>query len=498
MRRIEVTRGSPEELDVDVVAVPVSLGEETRLEGAGAVADALVDGALARLAQRKAFRGEEGEARWLVRASGPDVLAVGLGEEGETPEGVRRAAGVGVRAAREARARSLAFLMPEAGSEGSAVEMWQAAAEGLVLGDWRYDALRSAEERERRAPPPERALLAAGRGAEGPWEARREAAERGRIVAEAQNAARELVTLPGNVATPRRLAAAAEELAADRGLAVQVWGPDELRERGFGALLAVARGSTEEPRFIILQHEGDGGRPWCVVGKGVTFDSGGISLKPASGMEAMKYDMAGAAAVLGILHAASRLGLSRRVVGLIPATENLPSGSALKPADVIRGVSGTSIEVVNTDAEGRLILSDALTYACGLDPAAVVDLATLTGGCVVALGHHAIGMMSPDDGLAAELERAGARSGERVWRLPLWSEYRKQLDSDIADIKNSGGREASPITAGRFLQEFVGDARWAHLDIAGTAWADEEKRYQPKGATGVGVRLLVDWLRHAD
>jgi leucyl aminopeptidase len=257
----------------------------------------------------------------------------------------------------------------------------------------------------------------------------------------------------------------------------------------------VARGSAQEPRFVIIEYRGVDEDPFVLVGKGVTFDSGGISLKPASGMEAMKYDMAGAAAVLGAIEGLARLQLPRRVIGLIPTTENLPSGTALKPGDVVKGLSGASIEVVNTDAEGRLILSDALSFACRLNPQAIVDLATLTGACVVALGHHAIGLMASDDDLAAAVEAAGGRCGERVWRLPLWPAYKAQLDSDIADVKNSGGRPAATITAGLFLERFVSAVPWAHLDIAGTAWADEEGAYQPKGATGVGVRLLVEWLR---
>lgn len=498
MRRIEVRTTALDDPGVDLVAVPVPEGGDP-VAAIAAVDERCAD-ALRRLLERGAFRGKEGESLLLPRAEGPELLAVGLGDSGATAEGFRRAAGVAIRSARRARARSVVFVMPAAGNGETSDAMWQAAAEGLVLGDWAYDELRGADARRERPPPPDLAVLVPGRDTSsetGPGPSARAAAEHGRLIAEAQNAARELVTQPGNVVTPAGLAAVARELAEKQGLDCRVWGPSELREAGFGALLAVARGSMEKPRFIHIEHTGEGGAPWCVVGKGVTFDSGGISLKPASGMEEMKSDMAGAAAVLGILQAAAGLALPQRVVGLIPATENLPSGSALKPADVIRGVSGRSIEVVNTDAEGRLILSDALSFACRLDPKAIVDLATLTGGCVVALGHHAIGLMSPDDALAEELERAGRRTGERVWRLPLWEAYRKQLDSEIADIKNSGGREASPITAGRFLQEFVDDGvRWAHLDIAGTAWAEEERPYQPKGATGVGVRLLVEWLRH--
>jgi leucyl aminopeptidase len=276
---------------------------------------------------------------------------------------------------------------------------------------------------------------------------------------------------------------------------VEIWDTERLRAEGFGALLAVSRGSKEPPRFIIMEHGGGGGDPIVLVGKGITFDSGGISLKPAKGMEEMKYDMAGAAAVIGALRALADLGTTRRVIGLVPAAENLPSGSAVKPGDVIRGASGRSIEIINTDAEGRLILSDALTYAARLSPSAIVDLATLTGGCVVALGKQAAGLMSNDPDLARQLLEASDRTGERAWQLPLWKEYRNQLDSEIADVKNSGGRDASPITAGKFLEEFVEEIPWAHLDIAGTAWTEKEAGYQPKGATGFGVRLLVDWVR---
>jgi leucyl aminopeptidase len=369
----------------------------------------------------------------------------------------------------------------------------QAAAEGLTLGDWSFDDLRGEAGRKKLNPPPGRGIVLTPE----PVPEAEAAAARGRIIADAQNYARGLVARPGNVATPRFLAAQAERLAEELGMRVQTWGPERLRELGFGALLAVARGSSQEPRFILLEHRGAEGPPYVVVGKGVTFDSGGISLKPPAGMADMKYDMAGAAAVFGTLKAAAELELPQRVIGLIPATENMPSAEALKPGDVIRGLAGISIEVDNTDAEGRLILSDALAYADRLKPRAVVDLATLTGACVIALGHHAIGMMTPDDSLADALTVAGMASGERVWRLPLWREYRKQLDSDIADIKNVGGRPASTITAGLFLKEFVGDFPWAHLDIAGTAWTDEQRPYNPKGATGIGVRLLIEWLRRA-
>jgi leucyl aminopeptidase len=493
MSELQIRAGAIEDLGVDVVAIPL-----VRSPGAEMASDALDawwGRAIGRVLEREPTPGSL-RASWATIGDSerPDVLLVhGKVDELGRAEWIRRAAGTSVRVARERGARSLAFRpLPE----DARAESWQAAAEGLLLGDWSYDELRDASARGTSSPLDLRALWRTA-GAESDLAAQDASVRRGRILATIQNRVRELVAQPGNIVTPRFLAERARELADEVDVDVQAWGSDKLREAGFGALLAVARGSEQEPQFIILEHTGGGGDPYVVVGKGVTFDAGGISLKPASGMEDMKYDMAGAAAVLGILEAAARLEFPHRLIGLIPATENLPSGTALKPGDVIRGESGKSIEVVNTDAEGRLILSDALSYARRLGPRAVIDLATLTGGCVVALGHQAMGLMSTSDTLAAGLEAAGMRSGERVWRLPLWPAYRRQLDSDIADLKNAGGRPAAPITAGSFLQAFVGDLEWAHLDIAGTAWADEASGYQPKGATGVGVRLVLEWLRDA-
>ncbi len=492
---VEVVDGPAAALDVELVAV--GLGPGTAPTGAAAELDAEAGGTLGRWVAAGRFRGEEGEVLYVPASrGGPDLLAVGLGEGG-TPAGeaVRKLAGIAVREARSRRLGSVAVSLPEGLGAPLEEAVW-AAAEGLVLGDWSFEELRGAELREKSPPRPSRAAVHVPSGEV--TETLREAARSGRAVAAAQNWVRGLATRPGNVATPTFLAVRAQELARDRDLEVEVWEPDRLREEGFGGLLAVARGSAEEPRFMILHYRGAEGAPFVLVGKGVTFDAGGISIKPAAGMEDMKFDMAGGAAVLGAMRAAADLRLPVRLVGLVPSTENLPSGSAVKPADVIRGVSGKSIEVVNTDAEGRLILSDALAYGSRLGPRAMVDLATLTGGCVVALGHYASGLMTDDDALAAELEEAGRRTGERVWRLPIWSEYRRQMDSTIADIKNSGGRDGSALTAGCFLKEFVGEGvRWAHLDIAGTAWTEKPGPYQPEGATGVGVRLLIDWLRRA-
>ncbi|MDQ3389650.1 MAG: leucyl aminopeptidase, partial [Gemmatimonadota bacterium] len=277
---------------------------------------------------------------------------------------------------------------------------------------------------------------------------------------------------------------------------VTVLGRDALREEGMGALLAVAQGSEQEPRLIVLEHRrgAPGGRPLALVGKGVTFDSGGISIKPAASMEEMKFDMSGAGAVLGAMQAIGELEVEANVVAIIPATENLLSGASFKPGDIVRSHLGKTVEIVNTDAEGRLILADALSYLRRFEPAAAVDVATLTGACAIALGDQASAVMGNDAELIAELRAAGERTGERAWELPMYDEFCKQIRSDFADIKNSGGRPAGTITAGWFLREFVGDFPWAHLDIAGVAYGEGKLPYQVKGSTGAPTRLLADWI----
>jgi len=296
------------------------------------------------------------------------------------------------------------------------------------------------------------------------------------------------------VCTPSYVARTAEEIAGRYGFGITVLDKAAIVREGMGALMAVAQGSAEEPRFIALEYQGAEGAPVVLVGKGVTFDTGGISIKPAQNMEDMKYDMSGAAAVLGTFETLGRLKPPVHVVGLVPSTENMPSGTAVKPGDVVTSLLGKTIEIINTDAEGRLILCDALAYARRYRPACVLDIATLTGAIVVALGHTASGIMGTDDQLIEEVRSAGERSGERVWPLPLWDEYRDLMKSDIADVKNAGGRPAGSISAGWFLREFVDGFPWAHLDIAGTAYTDREDATRVKGPTGVGVRLFSEFV----
>ena len=399
-------------------------------------------------------------------------------------------AGRAVRAAEGVRLGSVSIALD--GLPGvDAEEAAQAAAEGAALAAWRFTEL-TAPGDDPPVPVAEATLVGSGDA-----EARSRGTAAGAAIAAGENFARTLQCRPGTVATPTHLAEAAAEMAAEVGLTARAMDEAELLAEGMHALLSVSRGSEEEARLIILEHAGgsEGDPPLILVGKGLTFDAGGISLKPPAGMEDMKFDMSGGAAVIGAMRAIGALGVPLNVIGLVPSSENLPSGTATKPGDVISSLAGKTIEVINTDAEGRLILADALQYGARMEPAAMVDCATLTGSVVVALGHHAAAVMGNDDDLIGELIAAGERSRERCWQLPLWPEYKEQLKSNTADLKNVGGRPGGSITAGAFLSEFVGEAKWAHLDIAGTAYGDGDLPYQRKGGYGFPTRLLVEWVR---
>ncbi len=321
-----------------------------------------------------------------------------------------------------------------------------------------------------------------------------------RIITEGVYFARDLISAPSNEMTPSIMARKAREIASRKKVTCKILDRAKMRKMGMNAFLGVASGSNAEPKFIILEYSGSSKSkaPVVLVGKGLTFDSGGISLKPAEKMDEMKSDMSGGAAVMATIMVAADLNLPLNVIGLIPATENMPSGTAYKPGDILKSYSGKTIEIINTDAEGRLILADALHYAAKYKPAAIVDIATLTGACVIALGDDVIGMLGTDDNLKEKITKAARETGELVWELPLWDHYFDLIKSDIADYKNTGGRAAGTITAAAFLNKFVGDFPWVHLDIAGPAWSSKDKSYIPKGAAGVTVRLLTEYLRNSD
>lgn len=449
-------------------------------------------GALSRAIAQGDLTGERDSVQVFYGHHGPKrVLIVGMGKLAEITRGaVRRVAAVAARRAITLGVETMTFHLPHefrAGVTPGAIG--QVTLEGAMQGAWQFRDLKAVGEKK---PPLKNVDLVATRE-------ERADMERGRLigkaVAEGQRLARNLQALPGNWCTPEYLAHIARMLGKAYGHRVNVFNRAQMEKEGMGGLLAVARGTQEEPRFITLEYRG-GGRtpPITLVGKGITFDSGGISIKPADRMEEMKYDMSGAAAVLGTFEALGQLKPPINVVGIVPSTENLPSGTAIKPGDVVRSHFGKSIEIVNTDAEGRLILADALSYARRFKPACVIDAATLTGAVVVGLGHHASGLMGNDDNLMEEVRRAGELAGERCWPLPLWDEYREQNKSDVADVKNSGGRGAGSITAAWFLREFVDGFPWAHLDIAGTAYTDTDRPFSAKGPTGFGVRLFTEFI----
>ena len=462
-------------------------------EGFLARVDRHLGGAVARVLYSGDIKGKEKDEMILYgKDSGPRrVVLLGVGKAADfDAEQVRRFAAGGVRVAERLGLGGVAVWADGLGNSSGSV-LGQAAAEGVVLAAWRFSEHKS---------PPEEPLVGVERAdlfGEGDPGALEEGVRVGALIGSAQNVARTLQSRPGNVATPSHLAAEAQRVADEYGLVCTVFDEERMAREGMHAILAVSRGSDEEARFIVLEHRGgtEGQAPLVLVGKGLTFDAGGISIKPATGMEDMKYDMSGGAAVIAALQAVAHLGVKANVVGIVPASENLINGKAVKPGDIIRTLAGKSVEVINTDAEGRLILADALAWGARLKPAAMVDCATLTGAVVISLGRHAAAVMSNDETLSGELRAAGDRTGERCWPLPLWPEYTKQLESETADLVNVGGREGGSITGACFLKEFVGETPWAHLDIAGTAYGEGKLPYQRKGGYGFPMRLLVDWVR---
>lgn len=498
--KIKVKTGEIQKMNSELIVVNLFEGV-VEPGGATAAVDKALDGQISRLIADGDFKGKAQETALLYTNGATPakrVLVVGLGKEEKFGlEAIRLAAATAAKRVRDLRVKSFSTIVHGGGRGGiSLADATQAVVEGTELALYEFKELKTEPEDDPKKVN-DMTFVVFDESKRPEVEA---AVEVGRKIVAGVHLARDLVNRPANYATPTVLAQHAQEMADEFGMACQVLDEAEMAELGMGSLLSVAQGTDEPAKFIVLEHKGhDAGHygldTVALVGKGITFDSGGISLKKGEGMESMKGDMAGGAAVLGAMRAVAALDLPLHVVGLVPATENLPSGKAYKPGDVVRAMNGKTIEVISTDAEGRMILADALVYASRYQPQAVVDLATLTGAIVIALGHHAIGLFSNDDDLVARLEAAGQTSFERVWRMPLFEEYGEQLKSHVADVKHVGGRPAGSITAAFFLSKFVGDFAWAHLDIAGKAWTDEDKPYTPKWATGVGVRLLTQFLR---
>ncbi len=466
------------------------------LEGVLASLDQEWKGWISGILKEGDFKGERFECK-LFHTQGlfpaRRILLTGLGKKEEfSLERWREASSKAGQFIRDSGLKRFAFHITKLENYSEEV-LAEAFIIGLRLGTYQFKELKT-QELEKIKEIEEGILL--GRNDEEVL-AIQKGCHLGEIISKAVYMARDLVNRPSSQVTPTFLAEKAREIAQTYGMEIEVLDMSQAEALGMGAFVGVARGSQEPCKFIILEYnKGKGFETIALVGKGITFDSGGISLKPSEGMEKMKGDMSGAAAVLGTLQAASELQLPLHLVGLIPATENLPSGRALKPGDVLKTLSGQTVEVISTDAEGRLILSDALTYSLRYQPRAIIDLATLTGAIVIALGDYVIGLFGNDETLLQRVEKASQQSGEKVWRMPLWEEYFDYIKSDVADFKNVGTRAAGAIIGAIFLSKFVGKTPWVHLDIAGPAFIEKEKPLLPKGGSGAGVRLLIQMLRN--
>ncbi len=488
-----VKSGTPEKQRSGCIVAGVF--ESRKLSAVAHQIDDVSGGAIGAILRRGDLEGKSGQTLLLHNVPNlpsERVLLVGCGKEKEFNESrYRDVIAKSVSALKDTGATEVSSYLTELDVKGRDIS-WKVrqAVEVTEAALYRFDQLKSKPGNNRRAL--KRVILAVPKRSDlGPGE---QAIREGQAIAEGMRLARDLGNLPGNLCTPSYLAEQAVELGKRYGLKTTVLEKDDMQKLGMGALLSVARGSRQPPKLIVLEYQGDkeGEPPVALVGKGLTFDAGGISIKPAANMDEMKYDMCGGAAVLGAIKAAAELKLPLNIVGIIPSSENLPDGDANKPGDIVTSMSGQTVEVLNTDAEGRLILSDALTYAERYKPAVVIDIATLTGACVIALGAHASGLLANNDQLARDILGAGKYTYDRAWQLPLWDEYQKQLDSNFADMANIGGREAGTITGACFLSRYAKNFKWAHLDIAGTAW----KTGKEKGATGRPVPLLVQYLIH--
>jgi len=490
--KISVKTGTVE--SVKTGGVTIGVFENELGKGQVASINRSLKGHLKRAMQAQDFKGKDGQVLSIdtlgLHKAGR-VVVVGLGKEKYlTVEKIRRAASAGalimLRAGVANFATDLAF---QSLNKITPASLCQAVAEGICLTSYGFDSLKSEKEKKKIGSV---TLLSGKKGDEAK---NKKGMKKGMILAECACFARDLINLPGNIVTPSYLADQAKKIAVKHNLKCSVLGPGAISRLKMGGLSGVARGSKEPARFIIMEwmKGPKSQKPIVIVGKGLTFDTGGISLKPSGDMHEMKSDMSGGAAVLGILRAAASLKLKVNLVGLVPATENMPGGQATKPGDVLTAMSGVTMEILNTDAEGRLILADGLAYAGRYKPDCVIDIATLTGACMVALGSHASGLFSNNEKLSDQILQSGEETGERLWPMPVWQEHEDELKSDVADLKNIGPRGGGASTAAAFLKKHV-KGKWAHIDIAGTAYSNKAHHYIKKGGVGLGVRLMIDFI----
>jgi len=495
MIKIDVKAGAASKQRDDAVVLPLLDGR--KLTESGRELQHATGSVLPDFLRKFDISGVFGKARTLYGVKDAHthrIMLIGAGDERKlTLHGLRRLAAMAARKLDKGGARDVSFYLPELNVRAASLpDKVQAVAEGVWLGLYAFDRYQTEKKENKRELRSVTIMISSRRD----LESAEGALANARAVSTGTNFARDLANEPGNVCTPEFLGEQASALKHQK-LEVTVMDKAAIEKAGFTALLAVNQGSAKEPRFIVLEYQGGkkGAAPVALVGKGLTFDAGGISIKPAAQMDEMKFDMCGSAAVLGIFKAAIEMNLQVNLLGVIASTENLPGSAAYKPGDIVTTYKGLTIEVQNTDAEGRIILSDALAYAAEQKPAEIIDFATLTGACVIALGSQATGLLGTGEKVKKGLKTSGNHTHDRVWELPLFEEYQDQIKSHIADIKNIGGREAGTITAACFLSRFVDDIPWAHLDIAGTAWNMKGTDISAKGATGAGVRLVVDYLR---
>lgn len=485
--QVRIVTDAPAAGGVGALVVPVFSGAS--LQGVAEAIDAELNGALAEVLSSGEIKGKLCELALVHAHDKPykRVVAIGLGEaEKFEPWMLARFGGAAVRFLGRKNVRDLAFALP-AQAKGNEAACASFLLEGVVAGA--FDTSIYQKDPDKRSGADNVTILAQGFDEA----AVRKGAERGQILGDAVNFARRLAITPANDMTPTHLADEAAKAAKETGLQIDVLDEERCRKEGMGSFLSVAQGSAQPPKFIVMTYNGDPGSKelLALVGKGITFDTGGISIKPAERMEEMKYDMSGGAGVIAAMSAIGKLKPKLNVVGIVPATENMPGGKATKPGDIFTAMNGKTIEVINTDAEGRLILADALCYANKLGATKIVDTATLTGACVIALGHAASAAVSNNDDFVQQFLNAAKPTGERYWQMPLYDDYATQMKSDIADLKNTGGRPAGTLTASAFLKAFVAETPWIHLDIAGTAYLDGESAWQAKGPTGTPVRAFV-------